>query len=181
MTTFTDQLGQEHEGYIFKEASGQWRFNPPAAIREGDGLSAGDSLRDIDGQEGVLIGLDTEGFGTAKMPLGVIKSHPNQAQFAEIKHPGFLRNPGTGGDIIPPTPAWSVFLVQNPVTGTLKSPDGNWWVDETYFHGRPVFPGESITANVEAPRASAQLFYQFDPLFHDNSVFSLHPRSDTIR
>ena len=26
-----------------------------------------------------------------------------------------------------------------------------------------------------------QLFSQFDPLFHDNSVFSLHPRSDIVR
>ena len=68
-----------------------------------------------------------------------------------------------------------------PVAGVEIKWYGNWWVDETYFHGRPVYPGESITAKVEAPRASGQLFYQFDPLFHDNSVFSLHPRSDTIR
>ena len=38
-----------------------------------------------------------------------------------------------------------------------------------------------IVATVEAPRASAQLFYQFDPLFHDNMIFSYHPRSDIIR
>ena len=165
------------------------RFNPPAAIREGEGLPAGDPLMDFDGQDGVLIGLDTEGFGTAKMPLSVITSHPNQAQFAEVRHPGLLRNPGTGGDIIPPTPAWSGFQVQNPVTGTLKSPDGNWWVDETYFHGRPVYPGKSFTANIEAPRASAQLFYQFDPLFmttrssrctQDQTQFARALRADVL-
>lgn len=181
LTPFTDQLGQDHDGYIFQGASSQWRFNPPEAIREGKGLPAGDPLADSDGADGVLIGTDTEGFGVAKMPIDAILTHPDQASFAELSHPGFLRNPGAGGDIIPPTPAWAPFLVQNPVTGTLKSPDGTWWVDETYFHGRPVYPGQSITANVEAPRASGQLFYQFDPLFHDNSVFSLHPRSDTIR
>ena len=71
--------------------------------------------------------------------------------FAELTYPGFLRNPGTGGDIIPPTPVWAPFLVQSPETGTLKSLDGGWWVDETYFHGRPVYPGQSIMANIEAP------------------------------
>ncbi len=76
---------------------------------------------------------------------------------------------------------WAAFLVFNPVTGTLKAPDGSWWVDQTYFHGRPVPPNQSIVANVEAPRAGGQLFYQFDPLFHDNTVFSLHPRSDAVR
>ena len=181
LTSYTDQLGGDREGYVFKGATDQWRFNPPAAIREGPGLPAGDPLRDADGQDGVLIGTDTEGFGVAKMPLEVITTHPNQAKFASLTHPGFLRNPAEGGDIIPPTPAWAPFLVMNPTTGTLKSPDGRWWVDETYFHGRPVYPGQSITANIEAPRASGQLFYQFDPLFHDNSVFSLHPRSDSLR
>ena len=110
-----------------------------------------------------------------------IITHPDQEKFASLKFPGFLRNPGIGGDIIPPTPIWSPFLVLHPGTGTLKTPEGSWWVDQTYYHGRPVKPGESITAEVEAPRASAQLFYKFDPLFHDNSVFSLHPRSDIVR
>ena len=181
VTWFTDQLGGKHWGYVFQEVSGYWRFNPPAPIREGEGLPAGDPLRDSDGQDGVLIGLDTEGFGAAKMPEGSITTHPNQQNFAELEFPGFLRNPSNGGDIIPPTPKWSPFLVLNPETGTLKSPDGRWWVDQTYFHGRPVYPGESIEASVEAPRASAQLFYQFDPLFHDNTVFSLHSRSDAVR
>ncbi|EDZ67916.1 hypothetical protein NOC27_1243 [Nitrosococcus oceani AFC27] len=36
-------------------------------------------------------------------------------------------------------------------------------------------------AYTEAPRASAQLFYQFDPLFHDNAIFSFHPSSDIAR
>ena len=115
------------------------------------------------------------------MPAGSITTHPDQEKFAELEFPGFLRNPSNGGDIIPPTPKWNPFLVLNPETGTLKTPDGRWWVDQTYFHGRPVYPGESIEANVEAPRASAQLFYQFDPLFHDNTVFSLHSRSDAVR
>jgi len=30
---------------------------------------------------------------------------------------------------------------------------------------------------IEAPRASAQVFYQFDDLFHDNAIFSPHPKS----
>ena len=179
---FLDQLGEEHLGYVFQNVSGYWRFNPPAGIREGEGLPAGDPLREMDGTDGVMIGLDTEGFGVAKMPEGMLTKHPNQASFAEQTFPGFLRNPNsTGGDIIPPTPPWAPYLTLNPETGTLLDLDGTWWVDQTYFHGRPVLPQESFAADVEAPRAGAQLFYQFDPLFHDNSVFSLHPRSDIVR
>ena len=182
VTPFTGQLGEVHVGYQFQAVSGYWRFNPPAKIREGTGIPAGDPLRDADGQDGVKIGLDTEAFGIAKMPVAEITTHPNGEDFPKLQFPGFLRNPlATGGDIIPPTPAWAPFLVLNPVTGTLKAPDGSWWVDQTYFHGRPVLPSQSIVANVEAPRASGQLFYQFDPLFHDNTVFSLHPRADAVR
>ena len=178
---FTGQLGQIHLGYLFRNVSGYWRFNPPAGIREGDTLPAGDPLRDGAGEDGVRIGLDTAGFGTAKMPTAPITTHPNRERFAEINFPGFLRNPSDGGDIIPPTPVWAPFLTLNPETGTLKAPDGSYWVDQTYFHGAPVAPGTSLVAEVEAPRASAQLFYQFDPLFHDNMIFSLHPRSDAAR
>ena len=166
---------------MFKEASGYWRFNPPPAIRKGEGPPAGDPLRDADGQDGLLIGLDTEDFVVANMPEWSITTHPNQQKFARLEFPGFLRNLGNGGDIIPPTPKWSPFLVLSPETGTLQNPDGSWWEAQTFFHGRPVYPGESTEANVEAPRASAQLFYQFAPLFHDNSVFSLHSRSDAQR
>jgi hypothetical protein len=177
---FTDQLGRSHLGYRFKQASGYFRFDPPAAIRQGAGLAAGDPLRDEDGKDGLLISFDAEAFGRAKMPEGTITTHPNQADHASLTFPGFLRNPSAGGDIIPPTPTWAPFLALHPETGTLKAPDGSWWADQTYLHGRPVWAGTSLVATIEAPRASGQLFYQFDPLFHDNMIFSLHPRSDTL-
>ncbi len=180
LTPFTDQLGKTHPGYIFKRVSGYWRFNPPAKIREGANIPAGDPLRDADGEDGVLISFDAEAFGVAKMPKGAIITHPYSDTFPELRFPGFLRNPNGGGDIIPPTRIWAPFLTMNPETGTLKAPDGRYWVDYTYFHGRPVDGNSSITANVEAPRAGAQLFYQFDPLFHDNMIFSYHPRSDAV-
>ena len=181
LTAFTDQLGETQHGYMFQGAADYWRFNPPEPIRAGDTIPAGDPLRDVDGRDGVMIGTDTEGFGVAKMPDGVITTHPNQGKFAELKFPGFLRNPGPGGDIIPPTPIWAPFLTLNPETGTLEAPDGRYWTDYTYFHGRPIDPNGSIVALVESPRAAGQLFYQFDPLFHDNMIFSLHPRSDAVR
>ena len=115
------------------------------------------------------------------MPDEPITTHPNQEKFAELKFPGFLRNPTEGGDIIPPTPVWAPFLTINPKTGTLQAPDGSYWTDSTFFHGRPIAPNSAIIASIEAPRAGGQLFYQFDPLFHDNMIFSLHPRSDTVR
>lgn len=181
LASFTDQLGQRRNGYLFENASGYWRFNPPDKIRAGNNVPAGDPLRDADGVDGVKIGYDTEGFGVAKMPTGVITTHPNKAKFAELKFPGFLRNPSDGGDIIPPTPVWAPFLTMNPETGTLRAQDGSYWTNRTYFHGRPIDPGSAIIAEIEAPRAGGQLFYQFDPLFHDNMIFSLHPRSDTVR
>jgi len=49
------------------------------------------------------------------------------------------------------------------------------------MHGRPVPGQSSITANIESARSGAQLFYQFDPLFHDNMIFSYHPRRDIVR
>ena len=178
---FTDQLGQQHWGYLFKRVSGYWRFNPPEPIREGPGLEAGNPLRDADGQDGVLIGHDTEGFGVAKMPKDEITTHPDQENFASLKYPGFLQNPTNGGDLIPPTPRWGPFLALSPETGKLRGPNGRYWVDYTYLHGRPVLNNRSIVAEIEAPRAGAQLFYQFDPLFHDNMIFSYHPRSDIAR
>ena len=182
IVAFTDQFGEQKWGYVFENTSGYWRFNPPDAIREGDRVEAGDPLRELDGEDGVVLGLDTEGFGVAKMPEAPITTHPDQENFAELTFPGFLRNPNPeGGDIIPPTPVWSPFLALNPETGTLKAPDGSYWTDQTYLHGRPIQPGEAFTATIEAPRAAGQLFYQFDPLFHDNMIFSLHPRSDIVR
>ena len=142
-------------GYVFQNASGYWRFNPPAAIREGDTIPAGDPLRDSDGRDGVLIGLDTEGFGIAKMPTEPITTHPDRVNFATLNFPGFLRNPGSGGDIIPPTPIWAPFLTLNPTTGTLYDEEGNPWVDQTYFHGRPIFADSEIDVTIESPRASA--------------------------
>lgn len=101
----------------------------------------------------------------------------------ELRWPPFLRNPCQDGedcgDIIPPTDAWRPFLWYNPNNGTLfidpDDPSKGHWADLTYSHGSPVFAGESLNAKIELPRASGQVFYQFDDLFHDNSIFSPHP------
>ncbi|CAN5515867.1 hypothetical protein BH20VER3_BH20VER3_19190 [soil metagenome] len=54
-----------------------------------------------------------------------------------------------------------------------------YWVDLTYAHGAPIKAGASLNANIEAARGSAQVFYQFDDLFHDNDIFSPHPTFET--
>ena len=180
LTEFRDQFGFTHEGYIFANASERFRFDPPRAARRGDGLDEGVQLYDSHGT-GLLIGVDTEGFGVAQMPVTPITTHPDDQKYPVLDFPDFLENPGTGGDIIPPIAGWAPFLTLNPETGTLYDPDGIPWVDQTYFHGRPVPANGSIVASVEAPRSSGQLFYQFDPLFHDNMIFSYHPRSDAVR
>jgi len=206
---FTDQFGNIKQGYQFtKTANGFFRFNPPAAIRAGfghpesskgterdalnpdrqPGISPGSPLQDKDFQEGIRVGRDTEGFGTAKMPPDSKSprndyKHPKPGIPLPPQYPNFLRNDekAKGGDIIPPTPEWSPFLVLHPLTGELETPECEYWVDQTYQHGRPIPANSAIEANVEAPRASAQLFYQFDPLFHDNAIFSFHPSSDIPR
>ena len=204
LTPFTDQFGVTHEGYLFKRTSDYWRFNPPGGIRAGFGhpdftepneepetdpinqarvpIEPGMPLRDADGVDGVKIGLDTEAFGIAQMPDEELTHHPDQTNFPSQTFPGFLRNPSSGGDIIPPTPPWRPYLALDPRTGELEdSESGGYWVDKTYLHGRPVFANSSFVATIEAPRASAQLFYNFDPLYHDNAIFSFHPASDTAR
>ena len=113
-------------------------------------------------------------------PLQGVNGLPDHP--TELRFPPFLRNPNpaaNAGDIIPPTPAWKPFLWLNPHNGTLyndpNDPSKGYWADLTYAHGAPIPAGESMTATIEAPRASAQVFYQFDDLYHDNAIFSPHP------
>lgn len=114
-------------------------------------------------------------------PLQGVNGNPDQP--TELRFPPFLRNPdqvgANAGDVIPPTGAWRPFLWINPNNGSLfidpDDPSKGHWADLTYSHGAPVFAGQSLSATIELPRASGQVFYQFDDLFHDNSIFSPHP------
>lgn len=200
---FTDGKGGSHLGYQWSAAarSGDFRFNPPPFIIGSIATPSAFPLMDEDGLPGLVLGQTTEGTGIAKMcasdPLGAfctsdvsafnpngVFNFPAPANPAipktELRFPPFLRNPNAsaGGDIIPPTPAWKPFLWLSPENGTLfidaNDESKGYWADLTYAHGTPVPALGSLTANVEAPRASGQLFYQFDDLFHDNDIFSPH-------
>ncbi|MFQ5716091.1 MAG: hypothetical protein ACE5GQ_03210, partial [Nitrospinales bacterium] len=102
-----------------------------------------------------------------------------------LRFPPFLRNPNRGapnaGDIIAPTPLWKPFFWINPMTGDLTDPSspGGFWADKTYSHGAPIAGPGMLDAHIESPRGSAQVFYQFDDLFHDNAIFSPHPTFST--
>jgi len=201
---YTDGAGNQHFGYQYSAIArgGDFRFNPPPqAIGTATNPSA-NRLKDEDGQDGLLIGQLTEGYGVAKMcdaaqfPLGdfcrvdISQFNPNGVKNIDtdmdgvpdvLWFPPFLRNPNpsAGGDILPPTPAWKPFLWINPNNGTLfidpNDPSLGYWADLTYAHGAPIHAGDSLSATIEAARASGQVFYQFDPLFHDNAIFSPHP------
>ncbi len=202
--TFYGGDGSPHPGWQYSAANrqGDFRFNPPPFIIGTVDEPAEFPLREEDGTDGLLIGQLTEGYGTAKMcshkdhplggfcetdisafnPHGVMNIDTDRDGVPDVLwFPPFLRNPNpeAGGDIIPPTKAWKPFLWINPNNGTLlidpDDPSQGYWADLTYSHGQPVPMGASITANIEAPRASAQVFYQFDDLFHDNAIFSPHP------
>jgi hypothetical protein len=204
ISTFFGGDGSPHPGWQYSAATrgGDFRFNPPPFIIGSVEEPSPFRLTEADGSAGLLIGQLTEGYGVAKMcshsehPLGgfcetdISAFNPHGARNIDtdgdgaadvLWFPPFLRNPNpdAGGDIIPPTPAWKPFLWINPNNGTLfvdpADPSQGYWADLTYAHGRPVPAGGRITANIEAPRASAQVFYQFDDLFHDNAIFSPHP------
>lgn len=152
--------------------------------------------------QGLVIGQETEGFGTARMcghaehtdmfcvndlsqyhPLSVRNVDTNLDGINDkLYFPTFLINPNTnGGDIIPPTMAWAPFLYLSPENGTIfidpNKPEKGYWTDLTFAHGRPIQPMSDIEVNIEMPRSSGQLLYQFDDLFHDNAIFSPHPFS----
>ncbi len=201
---FTGGFGGHYYGFQYSEETrvNDFRFNPPPFIVSD--LEGPDSLRDADGEPGLVLGTQTPGYGNANMcpqdPLGDFcqtdfgPTNPNGAlnwpepgnpdvPKTELRFPPFLRNPdqndAIAGDIIPPTGAWRPYLWINPYTGSLyidpDDPSKGHWADLTYSHGAPVFAGQSMVADIESPRASGQLFYQFDDLFHDNSIFSPHP------
>jgi hypothetical protein len=200
---YTGGFGETYFGYQFSEKArkGDFRFNPPNFIISDDDPPF--PLRDADGQPGIVLGQFTEGTGIAQLcpndppgfcttdfgptnPNGALNfPAPNDPTIpkTELRFPPFLRNPAQGqagaGDIIPPTGAWEPYLFINPYTGSLyidpDDPSKGYWTDLTYQHGRPVFAQTSAVAHVELPRAGGQVFYQFDDLFHDNSIFSPHP------
>ena len=172
-------------------------IEPPFPLRDvdgSDGLLIGQTTEGMGSAQfcpndagGEFCSQDVAAFnpnGTLNWPppplqgMNGLPDHPT-----ELRFPPFLRNPAQGnaqaGDIIPPTAAWKPFLWINPANGTLfidpADPAKGFWVDRTYAHGAPIPAGQSLNANVEAPRASAQVFYQFDDLFHDNAIFSPHP------
>ncbi len=207
LAPYTGGFGSHHFGYRYSEEGrdGDFRFNPPDFIVSD--IPGADSLRDADGEPGLLIGQHTEGYGVQQMcpqdPLGDFCQtdfgpfNPNGAlnwpepnnpdvEKTELRFPPFLRNPdqvsANAGDIIPPTGAWKPFIFISPYNGTIwndpADPSQGFWVDGTYGHGAPVFQQTGLNTTIEMPRSSGQVFYQFDDLFHDNSIFSPHPLTD---
>jgi len=191
LESFADGSGDSHTGYRFSTTSGDntWRFNPPKKIIGTASEPSEEKLHESDGTEGLLMGRRTEQFGVAKMPTGDLSDHHPQGLTnmdvdgdgeEELVFPKFLHNPAdAGGDIIPPTPLWKPFWYLSPKNGTLfkNGTDGSdgYWIDETYAQGTPVEATSDITATMEGARAAGFVFYQFDPLFHDNAIMSPHP------
>jgi hypothetical protein len=204
LATYSDGEGNQHLGYQYSTGArgGDFRFNPPTfIIGESFANPSSQRLQESDGTDGLVIGQLTEGYGVAKMcpgapggfcppidptfnPFGALNFPPPPAMMGTptmLRFPPFLRNPNpNGGDIIPPTPVWKPFLWINPSNGTLfndpSDPSDGYWCDQTYSHGTPIEALGMITATIESPRASGQAFYQFDDLFHDNAIFSPHPK-----
>lgn len=204
LQTYFDGSGIQRSGYQFSPQArqGDFRVNVPPMIIGTMMQPSAQGFKEGDGSDGLLIGQGTEGFGVARgcsldaAPMGqfcpqdLAPFNPNGAKNMDMDgdgvmdvllFPPFLRNPNpNGGDIFPPTPAWKPFLHINPNNGSLyidpNDPSKGFWADLTFAHGRPIPGGTSLTANIEAPRAAGQVFYQFDHLYHDNAIFSPHPQ-----
>lgn len=205
VTPFEDGAGNQHVGYQYSAGNrvGDWRFDPPPALigqTSGDGPSS-QRLKEADGTDGVVIGTLTEGYGDAKIcsnatidpskpcPQDLSQYHPlnlkntdtdGDGEADELRFPGLLRNPDAdGGDLVLPDDQFFPFLTLSPHNGTIfvdpDDPSKGHWVDETQFHGRPVFAGDDITANIEQPRAGGQVLYQVDALLHNSNIFTPHP------
>jgi len=209
LEAYVDGEGNERLGYQYSTGArgGDFRFNPPPfIIGQSFANPSSQLLNESDGSNGLVIGQTTEGYGVAKMcpgapggfcppidptfnPNGTLNFPPPPAMMGPptmLRFPPFLRNPNpNGGDIIPPTPIWKPFLWINPSNGTLLNvagdPSQGYWADQTYSHGTPVVANGMITATIESPRASGQIFYQFDDLFHDNAIFSPHTFLPRVR
>lgn len=227
LTPYTGGEGQVHYGFQYSAAhrGGDFPFNPPPFIIGEDAANPSSfTLHDAAGENGLVIGQFTEGYGVGQMcpddpapgfctgdiaafnPNGALNFPPPPLQGqpvlppdvgkfpddiypdhpVELRFPPFLRNPSQGaagaGDIIPPTGAWRPFLWLHPENGTIfndpADPSKGYWADLTFSHGAPVFAGQTLNATIELPRASGQVFYQFDDLFHDNMIFSPHPLAE---
>lgn len=191
LESITDGSGDNHSGYRFSTTTGDntWRFDPPKKIIGTADNPSAERLTESDGTDGLLVGRETEQFGDATMPTGDLSDvHPlgltnidiDGDGTEELIFPKFLRNPSSsGGDIIPPTKLWAPFLFLDPENGTLfeNGRDGGdgYRIDATNAQGAPVPADTDITATVEGARAAGFVFYQFDPLFHDNAIMSPHP------
>jgi len=201
---YYDGQGRMHFGWQYSSAArgGDFPFNPPNFIIGSVAAPSPQRLQEGGHVDGLVVGRHTEGYGVAKMcshadhPLGgfcetdISAFNPHGVKNVDtdgdgvndvLWFPPFLRNPdpASGGDVIPPTPAWKPFLWINPANGTLwldpSDPSQGAWADLTFSHGAPIAAGTGLRATIEQPRSSGQLFYQFDDLYHDNAIFSPHP------
>ncbi len=201
---FFDGAGNQRTGYQFsaQNRQGDFRMDVPPMVIGTMMQPSAQGFKEGDGSNGLLMGQLTEGYGVARAcafdaaPMGqfcpqdLSPFNPTGDKNMDMNgdgvmdvllFPPFLRNPNpNGGDVFPPNSAFKPFFHLNPNNGSLyidpNDPSKGFWADLTFAHGRPIPGGTSLSANIEAPRAAGQVFYQFDHLYHDNAIFSPHPQ-----
>lgn len=201
---FFDGAGNQRTGYQFsaQNRQGDFRMDVPPMVIGTMMQPSAQGFLEGDGSNGLLMGQLTEGYGVARAcafdaaPMGqfcpqdLSPFNPTGDKNMDMDgdgvmdvllFPPFLRNPNpNGGDVFPPNTAFKPFFHINPNNGSLyidpNDPSKGFWADLTFAHGRPIPGGTSLSANIEAPRAAGQVFYQFDHLYHDNAIFSPHPQ-----
>ena len=180
---FLDQTGQTVEGWQWplSDRVADFRVDPPM---DWLGSQATSGLIE-NGGAGVVIGTETPGFGTAKMPTTDLSSfHPHSAlntdtdgdgQLDALLFPAWLRNPSAlGGDLIPSTPLWMPFLYRNPNNGTAwinpADHDQGPWIDQSFAFGQPVPANSDGFLEMRRPRSQGQALWHYDGLFRDNAA-----------
>jgi len=204
LKSYFDGQGRRRRGWQYSAdlRGGDLVFDPPEFVIGTPSDPSPGHLEEGDHAHGLVIGRHTPGYGIAKMcshadhpypgfcETDISAFNPHGVKNVDLDgdgindvlwFPSFLRNPDPdGGDVISPTPAWKPFLWINPANGTLfldpADPSKGFWADLTYAHGAPVPAGGDLSATIEEPRSAGQVFYQFDDLFHDNAIFSPHPK-----
>lgn len=182
LTDFVDQHGAPASGWQWPAADrgSDFRVLPPA---EWLGPTSTSPLQE-QGQDGVVIGAETPGFGIAKMPLTDLQAfHPDgllnadtdgDGQMDALLFPDWMRNPSAqGGDLIPSTPLWQPFLYRNPWNGTIwlnpLDHSQGLWADQTFAFGEPLAPASASTFTIRRPRSLGQALWHFDGLYRDTA------------
>lgn len=172
-TRFADSFGTWRQGWQYPAAyrGGDFRVHAPLGQLGRLGRPALQGLLEADGSTGLVIGAQTPGYSTAKMPAtdlrgfhpgGLANTDTNGDFIPDALHfPAWLMNPDPqGGDLILATPEWAPFVYLNPNNGTVwndpANTDAGLWALTSFGLGAPLPADSAQRIDWIRPRAIGQ-------------------------